>query len=140
KKTQMVFLVDEYGGVEGLVTLQDVVDELVGEIGEAKEQLDRPNTTTTDGADGRTVWVVPGDTPIHEVARLLTLSGWAGSEPVVTVGGLFTARLRRFFRGGDEIEVEGVKLRALSADKAASRIEITAPPTPPNASAASDAA
>jgi len=32
KKTQMIFLVDEYGGVEGLVTLKDVVDELVGEI------------------------------------------------------------------------------------------------------------
>jgi putative hemolysin len=32
KRTQMVFLVDEYGGVEGIVTLKDVVDELVGEI------------------------------------------------------------------------------------------------------------
>jgi putative hemolysin len=32
KRTQMAFLVDEYGGVEGIVTLKDVVDELVGEI------------------------------------------------------------------------------------------------------------
>jgi CBS domain containing-hemolysin-like protein len=37
--TQLVFLVDEYGGVDGLVTLQDVVDELVGEIAEAQPRL-----------------------------------------------------------------------------------------------------
>lgn len=139
-RTQMIFLVDEHGGVEGLVTLQDVVDELVGEIREATEIGMPPKVVFKRQGEGRHVLVVPGDTPVHELSRLLNLSDWATGEPVVTVGGLITARLGRFPQAGDEVEVDRVRLRVLEADKAVTKIEVTGPAPPPDASAAPDAA
>ncbi len=109
-RTQMIFLVDEYGGVEGLVTLKDVTDELVGEISDA------PSSRPVAAQPERGV-VVGGDMPVHEVARMLELPGWGGEEGQVTIGGLITSRLRRIpTGGGDRLSVDGVELHVLEAD------------------------
>lgn len=127
KKTQLAFLVDEHGGVEGIVTLRDVVDELVG------EPLDKQKS---EEADGRLV--MEGDTPLHEVRERLGRPDWALDTPVVTVGGVIAAQLGRIPRPGEEVEVEGVRLRVLEADgRAVRKVSLTPPPagTPDPASA-----
>ncbi len=109
-RTQQIFIVDEHGGVEGIVTLRDVLDELVG------QPLARP--------EGERI-VVPGETPIHDLAEMLGRPGWASGEAVVTVGGLVSARLGRIPRSGEELLVDGVNLKVVESDgRAARRIAV----------------
>lgn len=115
KKTQLAFLVDEHGGVEGIVTLRDVVDELVGE----PLEHDHGGEPTADGKPRRLM--LPGESPLHEVRELLDLPEWASDEPVVTVGGLIASHLGRIPRSGEEADVDGVKIRVLEADARAVR-------------------
>lgn len=118
KKTQIVMLVDEHGGVEGIVCLRDVVDELVGDPLEKE---------TEEGREGR--FLLPGETPIHDVRGLLELPDWAADEQVVTLGGLLASRLGRIPRPGEETDVAGVKLRVLESDaRVVRKVSVTAPP------------
>ncbi|MEV6691445.1 hemolysin family protein [Micromonospora sp. NPDC051196] len=64
---QMVCVVDEYGGFAGVLTLEDLAEELVGEI--ADEHDDESATTTTTAHDGN--WLIAGDAHIDEVERIL---------------------------------------------------------------------
>jgi putative hemolysin len=118
KKTQIVMLVDEHGGVEGIVCLRDVVDELVGDPLEKESE---------EGREGR--FLLPGETPLHDVRGLLELPDWAADEQVVTLGGLLASRLGRIPRPGEETDVAGVKLRVLESDaRVVRKVSVTAPP------------
>jgi CBS domain containing-hemolysin-like protein len=116
KRTQMVVLVDEHGGVEGIVTLRDVVDELVG----------RPiELTIAESARVGAKLVVPGEMPLHEFEQRLghDLSSTSDS---VTVGGLITEKLGRFPRRGDTIELAGHSLKVIDGDtRVVRKIEVT---------------
>ena len=114
KRTQMVILVDEHGGTEGIVTLRDIVDELVGP------------PIAMDGAGevpGQRV-VFAGGTPLHEASAKL------GHEietdgSVVTIGGLVTEHLGRFPRIGDEVEISGYTFRVIDGDnRVVRRVEV----------------
>ena len=121
-RTQLVFLVDEFGGLEGIVTLQDVVDELVGEIDEARAQLERP-ADVSPAADGHLI--VPGDMPLHELARRIERPGWASGATADTVGGAVVERIGHFPVGGEETEIDGVHLRIVDGDgKVARRVYV----------------
>ncbi len=66
---------------------------------------------------------------MHELAVRLNQEGWCAHEAVVTVGGLVAARLGRIPAVGEELEIEGVRLRVLSGDhRATHRVRVT-PPT-----------
>ncbi len=111
--THMILLVDEYGGVEGLVTLQDVMDELVGELREVQpDSTEPPEAVITP--DGEIM--VAGDTPLHEVARMLQMRGWPAGRTEVTIGGLVTAELRRIPTGGEALTIDGVRIRVQDAN------------------------
>jgi putative hemolysin len=103
KRTQMVILVDEHGGVEGLVTLRDVVDELVG------RPIERPK-----GAALRAT-ALRGDMPLHELSNQIGID-LSSDTSVVTVGGLITEKLGRFPRTGDIIDMPGFKLKVTDGD------------------------
>lgn len=102
QQTQLIFLVDEHGGLEGIVTLRDVVDELVGE------------PLATPGGGGQAL--VSGDTPIHEVAAAIGLPDWQQDATVVSVGGLMIKELGRIPRAGESMFIDGVGLRVVEAD------------------------
>lgn len=115
KRTEFAVLVDEYGGVAGIVTLKDVVDELMGVVDETKAlvaEAKRSDVKTADAA-GR---VVRGDLPAHELARLLSLPEWAAEFDAATVGGVLQEELGRLPASGEEAVVEGVRLRVLKSD------------------------
>jgi len=124
RRTQMVFLVDEHGGVEGIVTLQDVVDELVGPPAQITKSLDAQGDRRPEH------FIVAGDTPLHELALRMGREQWAQDEPVVTVGGLVSARSGTIATEGTEVEVEGVTLRVLAADTRAVRRVLVMPHSP----------
>ena len=104
-RTEFLMVVDEYGQVEGIVTLRDVVDELIDPRGAESR---RPGS-----AEGP--FVVSGEMPIHEVATALGRDGWGSSHGVVTIGGLVVARLGHIPSAGEEADVEGIRLRVVEA-------------------------
>lgn len=113
RRTQMVILVDEHGGMEGIVTLRDIVDELVGQ----------PIAVTANDTVERKL-SFNGDTPLHQVSakvgREIPTEGG-----VVTIGGLVTEKLGRFPRIGDEVELEGLVFKVIDGDnRVVRRVEV----------------
>ena len=121
-RTELVFVVDEFGGVEGIVTLQDVVDELLADVVAALPTLDAPAAAAAvpvappaTPADGQP-FVVAGDLPLHELAARLGRPEWSDGSGAVTVAGLLSSKLGRFPVSGEELTVDGVKLRVEEAE------------------------
>lgn len=102
---QMAVVVDEYGGTSGIVTLEDVVEEIVGEV---SDEHDRRRAGAHETADGS--WVVPGVMRPDELAHLAHLVV-PDDGPYETLGGLVMSRLGRIAEVGDEVELPGVVLR-----------------------------
>ncbi|NLT30321.1 MAG: CBS domain-containing protein, partial [Propionibacterium sp.] len=94
---QMAIVVDEYGGTDGLLSLEDIVEELVGEI---DDEHDEPSEVDRDLGDGR--WSVSGLMRPDEIDHLELPDGEASE----TLGGLITEELGRFPHLGDHVEVE----------------------------------
>ncbi|MBC7785518.1 MAG: HlyC/CorC family transporter [Burkholderiales bacterium] len=103
-KAHLLFLVDEHGSVSGIVTLTDVVNELVGPMHEGE---DSRIVSRTDDA-----MIVRGEMPIVHLADHLNRPGWAGDADVRSVGGLMVARFGRVPRTGESFEIDGIKLIA----------------------------
>jgi CBS domain containing-hemolysin-like protein len=102
---QMAVVVDEYGGTAGVVTLEDVVEELVGEV---SDEHDRTRPGVVRLRDGS--YVVPGLLRPDEVRTRTDLAVPDGSA-FETVGGYVMARLGRVPRVGDQVEIPGAMLR-----------------------------
>jgi putative hemolysin len=116
KRTQMVMLVDEHGGTEGIVTLRDIVDELVG------QPIARPAATLPGDCQPQIIFA--GDTPVHEASAKLGID-IATDGSVVTIGGLVTEHLGRFPRIGDEVEISGLNFRVVDGDnRVVRRVEV----------------
>ena len=86
---QMAVVVDEYGGTSGVVTLEDVVEELVGDVA---DEHDRRRASTTRSADGS--WLLPGVLRPDELAEVTGLHVPADG-PYETLGGLLMSELGR---------------------------------------------
>ncbi|WP_456789775.1 hemolysin family protein [Cellulomonas sp. P5_C5] len=102
---QMAVVVDEYGGTSGVVTLEDVVEELVGDVA---DEHDRRRASTTRSADGS--WLLPGVLRPDELAEVTGLHVPADG-PYETLGGLLMSELGRIPSTGDEIVVDRVLLQ-----------------------------
>jgi CBS domain containing-hemolysin-like protein len=101
---QLAVVIDEYGGTAGIVTLEDIVEELVGNI-EDEYDIGEPHAQhRPDGSH-----VVPGAWRVDEVEREIGLTLPEGDYE--TLGGLLMARLGRVPSEGDTIEVAGALLR-----------------------------
>ncbi|MGJ3509038.1 hemolysin family protein [Enemella sp. A6] len=94
---QMAIVVDEYGGTDGLLALEDIVEELVGEI---DDEHDKPSLVERDLGDGR--WSLSGLMRPDEIEHLELPEGEASE----TLGGLITEELGRFPRIGDHVDIE----------------------------------
>lgn len=100
KSLQMAIVVDEYGGVEGIVTLEDVLEEIVGEI---DDEFDDAHTEELEpAADGS--WLVKATAPVEDVARVVGLDLDPGE--VTTIGGYVYTRLGRMPSVGDVVDSE----------------------------------
>lgn len=109
-RTQMAIVLDEFGGTAGLVTLKDVLDEIVGHIQEEFEEEDEPSILEDE--DG-TVWL-QGHVRIDDLNAKF---GLEIEEPDAdTVGGLVMTRLGRMPLVGDVIDENGARFRVEAVD------------------------
>lgn len=104
EKTQMAIVVDEYGGTAGLVTLEDVIEEIVGEV---QDEFDKEEPLIIEREDGTAI--VSGQTRLDEINERFDLNFEA--EDVDTIGGLVMSQLGRLCRVGDALTIDGVQLR-----------------------------
>lgn len=106
---QMALVMDEYGGTAGVVTLEDVIEELVGEV-EDEHDPTAPPVTRIAGTI-----TVPGRLRLDEARRLVPDFD-PPSGPYDTLAGLLLARLGRLARVGDQATVDGWVLTASAVD------------------------
>ncbi|WP_436787103.1 hemolysin family protein [Yinghuangia sp. YIM S10712] len=104
-RTHMVIVVDEYGGTAGLVTIEDILEEIVGEI---TDEYDRETSPVEDLGDGR--FRVTARLPVDELGDLFGLE--LDDEDVETVAGLLAKQLGRVPIPGATAEVAGLRLIA----------------------------
>lgn len=107
----LAMVVDEYGGIAGLVTLEDLIEELVGDI---TDESDREAPEATPMGEGR--WSVSARLQLDELSDLVDFE--VEDEDVDSVGGLLTKHLDRLPMLGDRVEVDGL---ALTAERIESR-------------------
>ena len=102
---QQAVVVDEYGGFAGVVTLEDIAEELVGPI---RDEDDPPEPAPVRAADGS--WLVPARWRVDEIAAATGLALPAGPD-YDTLSGLVLAELGRIPRPGDSIHIAGLVVR-----------------------------
>jgi CBS domain containing-hemolysin-like protein len=109
RKLHLAIVVDEYGGTVGMVTLENILEEVVGQIQDEFDQEKPLLLRLSDSA-----WEVAGALPLHELGELLgeTLS----EEGVTTVSGWVTTRLGGFPKSGDVLTVGNYDLRVEATD------------------------
>jgi putative hemolysin len=97
---------DEYGGTEGIVTLEDVLEELVGEIRDEHDLEEIPPVIKLRPRQ----WLVRGDVSVKDLSERLDLS--LEADEARTIGGLVAEELGRVPRRGDVVEVGGCRIVA----------------------------
>jgi len=109
KKNHMAIVTDEFGSVRGLITLEDVIEEIVGEIDDEHDQEERELMVV----DEKTV-IVDAKIDIEEVEEHFQCRLPEG--PYESVGGLITHLLGRIPENGDSVAVESLIFKVLAAD------------------------
>lgn len=109
KKTHMAIVTDEFGGVRGLITLEDVIEEIVGEIGDEHDQ----DETDLRVIDERTI-IVNARIDIEDVGSHFDVEFPEG--PYESIGGLMIHRLGYVPRNGTVVVEENLELKVLSSD------------------------
>lgn len=111
ERRQLACVVDEFGGFAGVVSLEDLAEELVGEIHDEDDVVAEGVRRRPDGW-----WSVPGRSRIDEIADATGIA-LPADDSYDTVSGLVLHRLGRTARAGDELALEGVRLRVAEVSR-----------------------
>jgi putative hemolysin len=114
---RMAIVVDEYGGVAGLVTIEDLVEEIVGEI---RDERDKPEIVR----EGEKSFIVSGGMDVDRLDELF------GAKPEgkesATIAGLVSELAGRIPRKGEVVEDDGLRFEVLeSTDRKIERVRVT---------------
>jgi CBS domain containing-hemolysin-like protein len=121
RRLHMAVVIDEYGSTSGIVTMEDVLEELVGEI---QDEFDSEPPKLEQTAEGA---VVDGQTPLSEVTEALGLEH-IEIKDAHTIGGYVNAQLGRIGRIGDTVELDGCMVKVLEMNGRRIMRVLIAPP------------
>jgi CBS domain containing-hemolysin-like protein len=127
-RTHIAMVVDEFGGIDGLVTIEDLIEEIVGDIEDEYDVTDGPRLA--ERADG--TLIADARTPIEELEERqgIQLRSKAAQEEVDTLGGLVLGLAGRVPRRGEVIaHPSGIEFEVLDADpRKINRLRVRCPP------------
>jgi putative hemolysin len=101
EKIHMEIVVDEYGQTAGLVTMEDILEEIVGNIMDEYDEEEHYMTEREDGS-----WLISGLAPFDEVSEALKLSLGEDEEEYDTLNGFLTSRLDRIPAEGEKPSID----------------------------------
>jgi CBS domain containing-hemolysin-like protein len=127
----MAILLDEYGGTAGLITIDNILDNLIGDIA---DEFRAPDAEAQRLPDGRVR--LPGDMPVDEAARW-TRTSWP--EKSATVGGVVAAAMSGMPAAGDVVVLPGMRVEVERVDRRAIVSVLVTVTAPLKAQAAADA-
>jgi CBS domain containing-hemolysin-like protein len=111
RRIAFAVVVDEYGGVEGVLTVKDLVSELVGDL---RDEFDRSEEARIDRVDPQR-WLVDGQAPVERVRSELGIALPDGEY--VTIGGFLFDRFGRIPDEGDVVVHDGFEFRVTEMDR-----------------------
>jgi CBS domain containing-hemolysin-like protein len=124
-KIQMAMVIDEYGGVAGLVTVEDIIEEILGEIEDEDETaIDQEIIESEEGS-----YLVDGSVEIRKVELLYGKE--VEADDFTTVAGLIISELGHVPQPGEKLEYKGLSFEVVDADgKRISKVRLRAPNHP----------
>jgi len=124
-RQKLAVVVDEHGSVVGLVTMEDLMEEIVGEI---QDEYDADEARITEVAPGRD-YLVPGGTKVEEIEDIFELE--LAEDDFITASGLITHNLGRLPAKGEKLEIKGLSIEVLEVDQMRiKKLRMTRPPDP----------
>jgi putative hemolysin len=112
-RTQIAFVLDEFAGLQGLVTLQNILESIIEDIGEREDEADSEVVRREDGS-----YLIDGMLPAEEFREIFDLEELPGEgqEHFQTLGGFVMTYLSRIPTEGDRIEYRGLQLEVVDMD------------------------
>ncbi len=110
KRNHMALVVDEYGGLQGLVTLEDILEEIVGHM---DDEYDKAFTGIVKEPGGS--YKIEGATPVRDINRQLEWN--LPDDKAATIGGLIIEQARTIPDPGEELEFSGVRFKILKKQR-----------------------
>ena len=110
RRLQIAIVVDEYGGTAGLVTAEDLLEEIVGEI---RDEYDVEVERIVDEGSGK--FLLSGSVHVDEMANLMKVS--VNGHGFETVGGYLLSRLGRVPKVGEHLEVDGLDVEIVDTQQ-----------------------
>lgn len=112
-KSHFALVIDEYGGLDGIVTMEDVLEDIVGEIWDEKDKVVNPIVDRHDGS-----FIIDGTVTLEDFCDLFEIDFDKIDTEYVTVAGFMIELLNdRFAKVGDEMDFEGVHIKVLAVDE-----------------------
>lgn len=110
----IALITDEYGSIQGVITLHDVLEAIVGDVYSLGEPVEIPILAREDGS-----WLVDGDTPIEKLKAFLNIETFPEEEKGYyrTVAGMIMFILQRVPKTGDHIEFKGLRYEVIDMDR-----------------------
>ena len=108
-KVHMALVRDEFGGVDGVITLEDILEEVVGEI---QDEFDAEENTIQQSGVGK--WKISGLSSVHELPEEL---GVDEEEELTSFGGLITKELGRIPEIGENLRLKKLQIKIIEADE-----------------------
>ncbi len=125
EKIHMAIVVDEFGGTDGIVTLEDILEELVGEIYDEHDSEEEPIKKIDDNT-----YIIKGDENFEEMLEELDVKSPDEETEATTVGGFVSEQLDRMPAPGDKLTVDGMEMEVIKAtDKKVDEIKVTVLPS-----------
>jgi putative hemolysin len=108
----IALVIDEYGGVQGLVTLTNVMEDIVGDVAMSEETTSAQAVQRDDGS-----WLIDGLLPLHRLNDILAVKDMAeGESGLQTLGGLVMAQIGDIPQPGNHFEAYGLRFEVMDMD------------------------
>jgi putative hemolysin len=109
----IALITDEYGSIQGIITLHDILEAIVGDVRSLGEPVETPVVVREDGS-----WLIDGDTAIEKLKDVLSVDSFPEEEEGYyrTIAGLIMYVLQRIPKTGDHIEFKGLRYEVVDMD------------------------